>query len=210
MTKDLTRERAVTKDRSIRDNAEPLVSIERIDRCILTIRGQKVMLDADLAAFYGVSSKRLNEQVRRNPDRFPADFVFQLTTEDVDALRSQNATLDVIGLTPSNGYPEAEARGQHRKYRPLAFTEHGAIMAASVLKSERAVQMSVLVVRAFVRLRHFLATHADLARRIEDLEREFTNKSTEHEQHIRRIYEILDDLMNPPPAPPKGRIGFTG
>jgi len=176
---------------------------------ILQIRGKRVMLDADLATFYGVSTKRLNEQVKRNPERFPADFMFQLTAEETDALRSQNATLDVIGRTDSNA-EDASLRGKHRKYRPYAFTEHGALMAASVLKSERAIELSVLVVRAFVRLRAILVDHRDLARRIEALEREFVKKSSEHEQHIRQIYEILEDLMHPPAPPKKGRIGFVG
>ncbi len=152
------------------------------------------MLDADLAAFYGVATKRLNEQVRRNADRFPPDFAFQLTAEESADLRSQIAT--------------SSSTWGGRRYRPYAFAEHGAMMAAMVLKSDRAAQIAVLVVRAFVRLRQILVDHRDLARRIEALERQFAHKTTEHEEHIHRIYGILEELMNPPPAPKKTRIGF--
>ena len=137
---------------------DSLIPVERIEQAILWMRGQKVILDADLAVLYGVTTKRLNQQVRRNIERFPADFLFQLSAEESEALRLQFATLK-------------SGRGQHRKYAPLAFTEHGAIMAASVLNSPRAIQVSVHVVRAFVRLREVLATHKDLARKLEDLVR---------------------------------------
>lgn len=169
---------------------------ESIERRIYEIRGQRVMLDADLAEFYGVPTKRPNEQVKRNIARFPADFMFRLTAREDADLRSQIAT-------SSSGWGG-------RRHRPYAFTEHGAIMAATVLNSKRAVQVSVLVVRGFLRVRQILAEHRELAQRIEALEREFANKTAEHEQHIRRIYEILDDLMNPPKQPGKGRIGFAG
>lgn len=122
------------------------------------MRGQKVMLDADLAALYGVSTKRFNEQVRRNAARFPEDFMFRLSAVEWNSLRSQFATLK-------------PGRGQHRKYLPLAFTEHGAIMAAMVLNSARATEVSVYVVRAFVRLRDTLAAHKDLAARLQILEK---------------------------------------
>ena len=117
-----------------------------ISRQILVLRGQRVLLDVDLAALYGVASKRLNEQVKRNRARFPVDFVFQLTMNELRFLRSQFATLN-------------RGRGRHRKYAPMAFTEHGAIMAATVLNSPRAVEMSVYVVRAFVKLREVLASN---------------------------------------------------
>lgn len=120
---------------------------------ILEVRGQRVLLDSDLAELYGVSTKRLNEQVRRNADRFPSDFLFELSNQEVAALRSQIATLNA-------------GRGVHRKYRPMAFTEHGAIMAATILNSPRAAQMSVYVVRAFVKLRQALASNAAMARHI--------------------------------------------
>jgi len=125
---------------------------------ILEIRGQRVLLDSDLAALYGVTTKRLNEQVRRNADRFPADFILELTNQEVAASRSQIATLN-------------KGRGHNLKYRPLAFTEHGAIMAATILNSPRAAQMSVYVVRAFVKLRQALVSNAAITRRLEILER---------------------------------------
>ncbi len=180
--------------RSIAATGDALATLEPIERCIHLVRSQRVMLDRDLAAFYEVETKALNRAVKRNWERFPFDFCFQLTAAEFEALRCQIGTSNVRGGT---------------RYRPYAFTEHGAMMAASMLNSARAVQMSVLVVRAFVRLRHILISHTDLARRIAALEREFANKTAEHEQHIQRIYEILDELMNPPESPAKGRIGFA-
>jgi phage regulator Rha-like protein len=197
--------RTATRSSSQATLAAP-VPLERIERCIYVVRDQKVMLDADLAAFYGVSTKRLNEQVKRNAARFPADFVFQLTGDEDAALRSQNATLNES--ENSAEATDGSRRGKHRKYRPYVFTEHGAIMAAAVLNSERAVQISILVVRAFVRLRQILFDHSELAHRIKVLEREFVHKTQEHEEHISRIYGILEELMNPPEPPRKGRIGF--
>jgi hypothetical protein len=164
---------------------------------IRTIRGQKVMLDADLARIYGVPTKRLNEQVRRNDRRFPADFMFQLTMQEVAALRSQIAT--------SN-----KGRGG-RRYRPYAFTENGAIMAANVLNSVAAVRMSVYVVRAFVKMRMLLTGTTGLARQLAALDKRLTTRLDMHESAIvevlRRIMPILDPPP-PPPEPPRPRIGF--
>jgi len=133
------------------------VPLELIERRIYIIRGQKVMLDADLAELYQTPTKRLNEAVRRNLARFPEDFMFQLTGEEAGALRSQIATLET-------------GRGRYSKYAPLAFTEHGVAMFSSVLSSPRAVQMNIIIIRAFVKLRELLATHKDLARKIGELE----------------------------------------
>lgn len=141
------------------DSDTDFVSIERIAQSILVFRQRRVLLDSDLAAMYGVTTKRFNEQVKRNLARFPADFAFQLSDEEAESLRSQFATL------------KKSRRGQHRKYLPYAFTEHGAIMAAMVLNSARAVEMSVYVVRAFVQLRSVLASDADLGRRVTKVER---------------------------------------
>jgi phage regulator Rha-like protein len=165
-----------------------LIPAERIERSILLIRGQKVLLDSDLASLYGVTTKRLNEQVKRNIERFPVDFMFQLNGEEHEALRSQIATLKT-------------GRGQHRKYRPYVFTEHGAIMAANVLNSPRAIEMSVYVVRAFVRLREVLATHKDLARKLEELEKKY-------DAQFKTVFDAIRQLMTPPPGPPKKQIGF--
>jgi ORF6N domain len=171
--------------------SESNLPLERIEGRILMIRGRKVLLDVDLAHLYGVSTKRFNEQVRRNIARFPEDFMFRLSAAEWDALRSQIATLK-------------RGRGQHRKYLPLAFTEHGAIMAATVLDSTRATEVSVYVVRAFVRLREFLAEHKDLARRLEAHER----KLASHDQAIAGLVDTIRTLMAP--AEPKRRpIGFV-
>jgi hypothetical protein len=158
-----------------------VVPVEHITKSILVLRGQRVLLDTELAALYGVSTKRFNEQVRRNRERFPADFMFQPTDEELMALRSQIATLK-------------GGRGQHRKYMPYAFTEHGAIMAATILNSSRAVEMSVYVVRAFVKLRDLLSSNRELARRFAQLETRLDKKLTEHDEAIAAI------LFRHPPA----------
>ena len=160
-----------------------------VESRILVVREQKVILDSDLAELYGVTAKRLNEQVKRNQERFPADFVFQLTAEEHQASRLQFAT--------SN-----QAHGG-RRYAPYAFTEHGAIMAATVLNSERAVEMSVFVVRAFVRLREMLAANHELASKIEELERRLDT----HDTSIQDLLEAIKELMIPEPASGR-KIGF--
>ena len=169
-----------------------VVPIERIGSRILLVRGHKVLLDADLAALYGVSTKRFNEQVRRNAARFPEDFMFRLSTEEWDSLRSQFATLKT-------------GRGQHRKYLPLAFTEHGAIMAATILNSARATEVSVYVVRAFVRLRELLASNKELARRLDQLEK----KLGSHDQAIAGLVNTIRSLMAAPGPPGRRPIGFV-
>jgi hypothetical protein len=164
------------------------IPVERVEQAILRIRDEKVILDADLAKLYGVSTKRLNEQVKRNRERFPEDFMFQLTMEEARStqrLRSQIATLK---------------RGQHLKYRPLAFTEHGALMAANVLASKTAVAASVEVVRAFVRLRQILASNEELARKLEELEKKYDHQ-------FKLVFDAIRQLMTPPQARIKP-IGF--
>jgi hypothetical protein len=166
------------------------VPLERIENRILIVRGRKVLLDADLATLYGVSTKRFNEQVRRNAARFPEDFLFRLSAGEWDSLRSQFATLKT-------------GRGQHRKYLPLAFTEHGAIMAATILNSARATEVSVYVVRAFVRLRELLSSNKELARRLDQLEK----KLDSHDQVIGGLVSTIRQLMAPP-QPKRRPIGF--
>jgi len=166
------------------------IPVERIAQVILLIRGEKILLDRDLAKLYGVSTKRLNEQVRRNRDRFPDDFMFQLTQEETETLRSQIAT-------------SKPARGG-RRYLPYAFTEHGTIMAANVLNSAQAIQVSVFVVRAFSKLRELVATNKDLAQKLAELE----PKVTGHDDAIRSLVAAIRQLMTPPPKPDKGKIGF--
>lgn len=171
---------------------EVLIPAERIEQAILLIRGQKVMLDADLAELYGVPTKRLNEQVRRNLARFPEDFMFSLSAEETEALRSQFAT-------------SKKGRGG-RRYRPNAFTEQGVAMLSSVLHSDRAIEVNIAIMRAFVRLRQILATHKDLARKLEELER----KLGQHDEKFQLVFEAIRQLMAPPPEPAKKRhIGFA-
>jgi ORF6N domain len=160
-----------------------------VESRILVLRRHKVLLDRDLAALYGVPVKRLNEQVKRNRERFPSDFMFQLTTQEYHALRSQFAT-----SKPGRG---------GRRFLPYAFTEHGAIMAATVLNSERAIKMSVFVVRAFVRLREALATNRQLASKLDELERRLET----HDTRIQELIEAIRELMIPPESP-RRKIGF--
>lgn len=164
---------------------------------IFTLRRQKVVLDADLARIYGVTTARLNEQVKRNLTKFPKDFLFRLSTSEFGRLMSQYAT--------SN-----RGRGGRRKL-PWAFTEHGAIMAATILNSERAVAMSVYVVRAFVKFRELLAGNRDLAKKFSELEHRLTERLDIHEKAILRLFAEIRKILNPPPPPtkpPKRRIGF--
>jgi hypothetical protein len=172
-----------------------LVPTEEITRAILVLRRHRVLLDSELAALYGVTTKRFNEQVRRNTKRFPADFMFQLTADEISCLRSQFATLKL-------------GRGAHRKYLPYAFTEHGAIMAATIVNSPRAVEMSVYVVRAFVQLREMLASNKELARRLAQLETRLEKKLVAHDEAIAAILSAIRQLMHPP-VPKRRPIGFT-
>ena len=163
------------------------VPSERIERSILLIRGHKVMLDSDLAAIYGVETGALNRAVRRNLARFPGDFMFQLTADETRILRCQTGILKA-------------GRGQHRKYRPYVFTEHGVAMLSSVLNSPRAVQANIQIMRTFARLREIVASHAELARKLADLERTYDAK-------FKVVFAAIRELMAPPPVM-KGRIGF--
>lgn len=164
------------------------IAVEVIATRILEIRGKKVMLDRDLAKLYGVKVKRLNEQVKRNKKRFPDDFMFQVTKEEIDSLRSQNATSNRGG----------------RRYLPYVFTQEGVAMLSSVLNSERAIQVNILIMRAFIKLREILLTHKDLAAKIEALE----NKYAEHDQTIKEIFQAIKQLLEPPPVKEKRITGF--
>ena len=170
--------------------------VETITRAILVLRGHKVVLDVELAALYGVTTKRLNEQVKRNAERFPEDFMFQLTAQEAAGLRSQIATSK---NTTSRG---------GRRYLPYAFTEHGAIQAANVLNSPRAVEMSIYVVRAFVQLRELLASNKDLARRLDQLEARIEKKLATHDEAIGAMLSAIRELMAVPAHKRRG-IGFT-
>ena len=173
-----------------------MASAEQISARIVALRGLRVILDADLAVLYGVETRALLQGVRRNPERFPPDFMFQLTNQDIAALRSQSVMSKRAG------------RGG-RSYAPYAFTEHGAIMAATVLNSPRAIDVSVYVVRAFVELRETLAAHAALAKRLEELEARLERKIGAHDRAIGEILDAIRRLMAPPEPPRKRGIGFV-
>jgi hypothetical protein len=246
--------RKVQRQRSSR----AIVPAAPVERLIYLARGQRVIVDSDLAFLYGVTTKALNQQVRRNADRFPPDFMFQLTWEEAQSLRSQivtlndhpnlrsqivtssfpespqllpgqavapdssrsqNVTLNGPDITQAQQTPSVTPdssrsqnatlnRGTNIKYRPFAFTEHGAIMAATVLSSPQAVRVSVFVVRAFVKLREMLAAHRELSARIDELERNVQVKLQEHDGQILNLFEIIRGLLEEEEAPPKPPIGF--
>lgn len=169
-----------------------LIPVERIERRIYMLRGHKVMLSADLAELYGVPAMRLNQAVRRNGERFPDDFMFQLTWEEAESLRSQIVILKA-------------KRGGHAKYRPYAFTEEGIAMLSAVLRSPTAIAVSIQIMRAFVRLREILASHADLRKRLDDLER----KMSEHDERLTAVFDAIRELMAEPAEQQKTRIGYA-
>lgn len=165
-----------------------LLQPEQVEQVILLIRGQRVMLDRDLAVLYGVETKNLNKAVQRNIDRFPGDFMFQLTTEEAECLRFQFGTLK---------------RGQHFKYLPRVFTQEGVAMLSSVLRSPRAIQVNIAIMRVFVRLRETLALHKELAQKLAELERKFEG----HDTSIRTLFDAIREL-SAPLAKPRRQIGF--
>jgi len=168
--------------------SEALIPTELIERTILIVRGQKVMLDSDLAALYGVEVRSLVQAVKRNLERFPEDFMFQLSTDEHRSLRSQSVILDA-------------GRGKHRKYPPYAFTEQGVAMLSSVLHSDRAVQVNVEIMRTFVKLRAMLLSHEALARKLATLERKY-------DAQFRAVFDAIRKIMAPEPRP-RRRIGFA-
>jgi hypothetical protein len=165
-----------------------LVAPPQIEQAILLVRGQRVMLDRDLAAMYGVTTGNLNKAVQRNLSRFPADFMFQLTADEADSLRFQIGSLQ---------------RGLHFKYLPLVFTQEGVAMLSGVLRSPRAEQVNIAIMRAFVRLRETLSLHKELAHKLSELERKIEN----HDENIRTLFEAIHQLMTPPETPHR-EIGF--
>jgi hypothetical protein len=170
--------------------AGDVVPVEVIERRIYLIRGQKVMIDSDLAELYQVETSNLNKAAKRNLDRFPSDFMFQLTKDEADSLRFQ------IGIS------KPEGRGG-RRYLPYVFTEQGIAMLSSVLNSDRAVLVNIAIMRAFVKLREIMATHKDLAHKIDALERKYAK----HDQQIQIVFDAIKKLLQPPVSP-KRRIGF--
>ena len=167
------------------DDNESLVPVEQIERSILLIRGEKVILDADLAALYGVETKVLVQAVKRHKERFPADFMFQLSRVEFDHLRSQSVTSSQWG---------------GRRYPPYGFTEQGVAMLSSVLNSPRAIQVNIEIMRAFIRLRRMMASHAELARKLENLEKKY-------DVQFKVVFDAIRKLMAPPESK-RSRIGF--
>jgi len=186
-----------------------LIPIEQIDGVIRTIRGTRVLLDRNLAKIYGVPTFRFNEAIKRNRHRFPPDFMFQLTREEFDSLKSQIA---MSKREKSSQIAMSKIGRGGRRTLPYAFTEHGALQAANVLRSRRAVQMSVFVIRAFVKMREALRGNPELARKLAALEKKLTARLDLHESAIVQVLQEVMQILNPPPpppSPPKPRIGFT-
>ena len=180
-----------------------LVPVERIERAILVIRGHKVMLDTDLALLYEVETKALNRAVKRNLDRFPADFMFQLTDEEAESLRCQFGTSKAETGEASRSQFGTSSQWGGRRYPPYAFTEQGVAMLSSILKSRRAVQVNIEIMRTFVRLRRMLASNAALARKLDELEKKY-------DAQFSIVFDAIRELMRPPePQAPKRRIGFV-
>jgi hypothetical protein len=177
-----------------RNRATP-VPLDQIGQSILILRGHRVLLDSDLAALYGVETRVLVQAVKRNTERFPKDFMLQLTTQEWTALRSQSVILK-------------PGRGQHRKYLPYAFTEQGVAMLSSVLSSLQAIAVNIQIMRAFVRLRRLLSSNKELARQFAALESKLNKKLADHDDAIAAILSAIRQLMNPP-APKSRGIGFT-
>lgn len=171
------------------DEGKSVITVGKIENRILLIRGEKIIIDADLAEFYGVPTKRLNEQVKRNKDRFPDDFMFQLSPNEKAEVVANCDHLEKL---------------KYSKTLPYAFTEHGAIMAANVLNTSRAIEISVFIVRAFVKLRQMVAGQKDLQRKIAQIER----RLTDHDEQIIELVHLIKKLLNPDPPPRKRRIGY--
>jgi hypothetical protein len=183
----------------------PVVKADKIEQSILVVRGQKVLLDEQLAEFYGVGTKVLIQSVKRNLQRFPDDFMFQLTSDEWESLRSQVA---ISNLRSQIVTSSLTAHGG-RRFAPYAFTEQGVAMLSSVLRSPRAVEVNVQIMRAFVRLRQLLAIHRELAERLTHLEQQMRKRDQSVDQQFRQIFELLNQLFSPPDPPPKP-IGFHG
>lgn len=186
------RERLMPKRKTQHPSEKLPIPIEVIERRIMLLRGRKVMLDTDLAELYQVPTKALNQAVKRNLDRFPEDFMMKLSREEALLLRSQIVTL-------------AGGRGKYPKYAPYAFTEQGVAMLSSVLKSKRAIHVNIVIMRAFVKLREIMATHKDLAHKIDALERKYQ----EHDKELQIVFKAIKKLLEPPPVPPRRQIGFN-
>jgi ORF6N domain len=191
---------------------KPPIPIEQIDEMIRTIRGVRVILDRDLAKIYGVPTKAFNQAVKRNRHRFPEDFMFRLTHEEAKVIRASGSQT-VTSSRPTDPLRSQSVTSNKRggpRYLPYAFTEYGALMAANILSSARAVQMSIFVVRAFAKMREALRGTPALARKLADLETKLTDRLDVHEAAIVQVLREVMQILNPPPAPepPRRRIGF--
>ncbi len=184
-----------------------IIHINRIERIIYIIRGHKVMLDRDLAELYGVETKVLNQAVKRNIERFPKDFMFQLNVKEVEALRSQFVTLNITSLTSQ--IVISKGRGKHRKYLPYAFTEQGVAMLSSVLRSPQAIAVNIEIMRAFVRFRHVLSSQKELTKIVTELRSFVLKKSAKTDQEVRKIWQAIEKLTESPNDKNKRRIGFS-
>jgi hypothetical protein len=185
--------------------------IAAVEPLIREIRGEKVILDTDLARIYGIPTFRLNEAIKRNKNRFPPDFMFQLSQAEFETLKSQTAMSETGGTANSSQIAMSSRKHRGTAYRPYAFTEHRAIMAANVLNSPRAVQMSVFVVRAFLKMRSLLGDKRELAKQLAELEKELKQRLDIHEAAIVTVLQRVMDIIDPPslpPAPEKPKIGF--
>jgi hypothetical protein len=185
---------AVMADKPVQTSPLELIPIPAIQQRIIVVRERHVMLDEDLARLYSVETRHLVQQVTRNRERFPPDFMFQLTKDEAAALRSQSAR-------------SKEGRGG-RRYAPYVFTEQGVAMLSSVLRSKRAVAVNIAIMRAFVELRRATTSYTAITRRLEDLERETGAKLGQHDQQLDAIFQALQQLISPPPRP-KRRVGFN-
>ena len=179
----------------------PAVPDELIERRIYLIRGQKVMLDSDLAGLYGVETRTFNQAVSRQRKRFPEDFMFRLTSEEAESLRSQIVISNVEDDSLRSQIVTSKKGRGGRRYAPYVFTEQGVAMLSSVLNSGRAIEVNIAIMRAFVRLRELLATHKDLARKLDEMERKY-------DEQFRVVFQAIRQLMEPPAPPPRRRIGF--
>jgi hypothetical protein len=199
----------MAKRKAVRTTGRSLVTAEQIDGSILVIRGQKVLLDEQLAVFYGVEVKRLVEAMKRNINRFPADFMFQLDREEWVALRSQFVTLKNPTNLRSQFATSSSTVHGGRRYAPYAFTEQGVAMLSSVLRSPRAIEVNIEIMRAFVRLRQLLSVHKDLAERLSKLEQQMRGRNADVDQQFRHVFALLEQLFTPP-AGKRRPIGFHG
>ena len=172
-----------------------IVTEEKIQNAVIFLRGKRLIMDSDLAAFYGVSTKAFNQAVKRNADRFPVDFMFRLTEEEWKSLRSQNVTLK-------------KRRGAHKKYLPSAFTEHGAVMAAYLLNSPFAIQASIQIVRAFIHITEVLTIHKELANKIDTLEKKLNGRFRKQGKEIKLLFSALHQLLQQKNTPRK-KVGFN-